>query len=109
MQKIERILWIIIISIMVYIIIPLPGFAMSDLWSGIYAKVCVLIVNILYVLLANIILTKKDSFKWYYSVTIGILFIPASILIYDLSTIYFSILYIILGIISSLIYNKKQV
>lgn len=109
MQRIERILWIVIISIMVYFLVPIIGFAMSDIFASIYAKVCVLLINVIYVILVNIFIIKKDSFRWYYPVIIGILFIPASILIYDISTIYFSILYIIIGIICSLIYHKKQV
>ncbi len=106
MQKIEKFLWIILISFIVYDFIPIFAYLMSESAANNYAKICVLFINSIYSLLAGIILTKQDGFKWYYSIVIGILFIPSSILLYNFSTIIFSIVYIVICLVGSLLYYK---
>lgn len=109
MQKIETFLWITIISIIIYYVIPMVGFGMDDFFANIFAKICVLLINVIYSFYLGILLSKKNNFKWYYFSLVGILFVPSAFMIYDISTIYFSIIYIIICIMGSLIYNKKQV
>ncbi|MBO5182906.1 MAG: hypothetical protein J6B64_00755 [Bacilli bacterium] len=105
MQKIEGILWITVISFIVFYLIPICSYALIKPTSDILANIFVLFINIVYSFIIGVVLTKKYGFKFYYSIIIGILFIPSAILVYNLSTIYFAIIYVLIALIGSLLFN----
>lgn len=108
--RIESILWVMIISFMVFSLIPSFGYLMDDSSADNYAKICVLFINSIYCFTSGIVLTKKEGFKWYYSLVIGLTFIPSVFMYYNIGSIYFSIIYILIVLIGSLMclkYTRK--
>lgn len=105
-NRIESILWVMIISFIIFSLIPPFGYLMDDTSADNYAKVCVLFINSIYCFTSGIVLTKKDGFKWYYSLVIGLTFIPSVFMYYNIGSIYFSIVYILIVLVGSLMYLK---
>lgn len=105
-NKIESILWVIIISFSVFVLTPAFAYLMSESSADNYAKVCVLFINSIYCFLAGIVITKKEGFKWYYSLIIALTFIPAVFMYFNISTIYFVVIYILIELVGSLMYLK---
>ena len=101
--KIEELMWIIVISVIIYLLIPPLILYLLPINKDVCSKVCVLLINTIYVFISCMKYTKKNSFKWYYPILLGMTFIPCSLLIYNFDTIYYSVYYIVIGLISSLI------
>ncbi len=105
-DRIESILWVFIISFSIFSIIPSFGYLMDESSANNYAKVCVIFINSIYCFLSGIVITKNKGFKWYYSLVIGLTFIPSVFMYYNIGSIYFSIIYVLIVLIGSLMYLK---
>ena len=106
MKNIKHLLWILLLGFFVYYLLPEFANGMSQNDADNFAVMCVILFNSVYAILSGILLTKFNGFKWYYSVIIGIYFIPAVLLNYNSSTIIYSILYMLEYMIGSSIYIR---
>ena len=110
LYKLENIIWITLISIIIYLIIPLIFISIFKKYDNIVSVICVLFINVIYSFISGLILTKKYGFSFIYPIIIGIIFIPCSFMLYNNWTIMYSILYVAVCSVSSLIcfkYNSK--
>lgn len=107
-DKIEVLIWLLIISSIVYLLLPLTTFLLGESYIQIVSILCVLFVNVIYSFILNLVITKKYDFKWYFPVIIGLLFIPYSLILYSPTTVCFFALYIIVGLLASLICYKYK-
>ena len=105
-MKNKSLLWILLIGFLVYYIVPEFANDMNEVDANNFAVLCVLFINSLYALVSGILLTKFNGFKWYYPIIIGIVFIPAVLLNYNMSTIIYSILYMLEFMIGSSVYIR---
>lgn len=106
MKNVKNLIFVLLIGIFVYYIIPIFVNGMSEIDANNFAVLCVLFINSIYAIVSSFILAKLNNFKWYYSIIIGILFIPASLLHYNLSTMIYTLLYILEAMIGSSLYIK---
>lgn len=109
MKSFKYLIWIILIGLFIYYIIPEFANGMSEKDANNFAALSVLFINSIYSIVSGFILTKFNGFKWYYSVIIGILFIPAVFLNYNTGTAIYSILYMLEVMIGSGLYIKYSV
>ena len=105
-MKNKSLLWILLIGFLIYYIIPELANGMNEVDADNFAVLCVLFINSIYSVISGILLTKFNGFKWYYPIMIGLLFIPAVLLNYNISTIIYSILYMLEFMIGSSIYIR---
>lgn len=49
------------------------------------------------------IITKKCGFKWYYSFLVAFIYVPSALFYYNNDTVIYSVLYIIMYIVGTLI------
>ena len=106
LYKLEDMVWIVLISIIIYLILPLIFRILFKEYSNIVSIICVLFINVIYSFILSLILTKKYNFSLIYPIIVGLLFIPCSYMIYNLWTIIYCFLYISFGLVGSLIYYK---
>ena len=106
--RIEELLWNIFVAVLVYLFIPVSLLTIPNINHDILSRGCVVFINMVYVFVSSLIYTKKNGFSWYYPVIIGITFIPCCILLYDDTTAIYSIFYIVVGLLSSLICYKYK-
>ena len=106
MYKMENVIWISIISTMVYLILPLLLKVAFPTQGKLISVLCVLLVNTMFVFIYSMLLTKKHGFSYLYAFTLGIIFIPCALFLYNAFILAYSTLYILLGLIASLIYFK---
>lgn len=102
-EKIKYIIKILVIGIIIYYFIPAFGYGINTDLANIYAKICVLLINSIYAILSGIFVTYKCGFKWYFPALIIILYIPSALFYYNNDTVIYSVLYIIMYIIGTLI------
>lgn len=103
--KIEIIIWIFIFSTFIYLLLPL----LLNMFSiDITSIICVLFINVIYSFVFGLLFTKKYGFTYLYPIINGIMFIPISLMIYNETTTVYSLFYIIVGLLSSLIYYKTN-
>lgn len=105
-NKVESIVWVLITSIAIYLLLPLCLFIFLDKYNAIISVICILFINTLYAFISGIVFTKKNGFSFILSLILGILFIPYGLMIYNNDAIIYSVLYIAVSLISSLIYYK---
>lgn len=108
MKNIKTLILIILIGLFIYYVIPMFSNGMIESDANNFAVLCVLFINSMYAILSGFILTKINGFKWYYSIVIGILFIPAVLLHYNLSTMIYVLLYILEAMIGSSVHIKSS-
>ena len=106
LYKMENVIWISIICVIIYLILPLLLRVIFPDGDKIISVLCVLLVNTIYVFIYNILLTKKYGFSYLYPFTIGIMFIPCAFLLYDTFILAYSTLYTVLGLVATLICFK---
>lgn len=106
-DKIKTIIWICIISSVIYAIFPTTLALFLGKYNLIISIICVYFINVIYSFVSGLILTKKKGFSFSNCIILGLIFIPWSLIIYNLSTVYYSILYIFICLISSLICYKN--
>lgn len=108
-DRLESIIWIFLISLVVYFILPISmTLIMKPKTSSI---ICVFLINVIYSFIICLVHAKKHGFKWYFPIIIGMLFIPFSLLLYTEVTIIYFVLYVLVGLVSELIcykYLKKE-
>lgn len=109
MKSFKYLIWVLLIGFFVYYIIPEFANGMSDKDANNFAAICVLFINSLYAIISGFILTRYNGFKWYYSIVIGLLFIPSVLLKYNVDTMIYTILYMLEVMIGSSIYIKYSV
>lgn len=102
-KKMIEIFKILGFGLIVYYFIPFFAYGFDQNVANIYAKICVLFVNNVYALISGMIITKKIGFKWYYSFLVASIYIPSALFYYNKDTIIYSILYIIMYIVGTLI------
>ena len=102
-QKIKHIIKVLIIGIIIYYFIPAFGYSINMDFANIYAKICVLLVNNIYALITGMIITKKCGFKWYYSFLVAFIYVPSALFYYNNDTVIYSVLYITMYIVGTLI------
>ena len=109
--RIENIIWITLISIIIYLIVPLIFRLIFKEYDNVISVLCVLFINVIYSFISSLVLTKKYGFNYIYPIIIGIVFIPCSYMLYNIWAIIYSILYIVIGLVGSLIcfkYTSKK-
>lgn len=106
LYKMENIIWISLISVLVYLILPLILKLIFPSYGRVISIICVLIINVIYVFIYSLFLTKKYGFSYLYPTIVAITFIPCAFVIYNIGTLVYCILYIVLGLVGSLIYFK---
>ena len=106
LYKIENIIWISIISVIVYLLFPLILMATFKNYSSVISIICVLFINVIYSFISSLFLTKKYGFTYIYPITISITFLLCSPIIYNFETVIYSILYLVVALVGSLIYYK---
>lgn len=89
----KKFIYIILVGLIIYYIIPNFALSMSEEDANNYAGICVIFINSIYVLVSSILLTKYFDFKWYYPFTIIVLFIPSVFLYFNHSSVYYTLLY----------------
>ena len=105
-NKIENIIWIFIISMGVYLLIPLLlRLAFKD-YGTIISIICVLFINVIYSFIASIILTKKYGFTYIYPISIAVTYLICAPLIYNYETLVYAILYLVVALVGTLLYYK---
>lgn len=109
MKSFKYLMWVLLVGFFIYYITPEFANGMNDADANNFAAICVLFINSVYAITSGFILTKLNGFKWYYSVIIGILFIPAVFLNYNTGTAIYSILYMLEVMIGSSLYIKYSV
>lgn len=95
MRNIKILILIILVGFFVYYIVPELANGMNESDISNFAVLCILFINSVYAIVSGFILTKCNGFKWYYPIIIGILFIPAALLHYNLTTMVYTLLYIL--------------
>lgn len=109
MKNIKTLILIILIGLFVYYVIPAFANGMNQSNANNFAGLCILFINSVYAIVSGFILTRFNGFKWYYSIIIGILFIPAALLHYNSSTIIYALLYILEAMVGSSLHIKSSV
>lgn len=109
MKNMKNLILILLIGIFIYYIVPSLAGGMSDSDLDNFAILCVLFINSIYAIVSGFMLTKLNNFKWYYSIIIGALFIPAAFIHYNSSTMIYTLLYILEAMVGSSLYIKYSV
>lgn len=91
----------VLIGLVIYYILPLSASTISQNDLNNYSMICVIFINSVYAITSGILLTKYDGYKWYYAFIIGLLFIPSVFIYYNLTTIIYTLLYILEFMIGS--------
>lgn len=107
-DKIEKYIWLLIICSFIYFILPLSFIALFPKQSGFITIVSVLFVNVMFSFVMGIISSKRHGFNYAYPIILGIYFIPFCLMVYTSSTLMYSLLYIVVCYVSSLIYYKYK-
>lgn len=102
-EKVIEVLKVLGYGLLVYYFIPFFAYGFNQSGANIYAKICVLLVNNIYALIAGIIITKKCGFKLYYSFLVAFIYVPSALFYYNNDTVIYSVLYIIMYIVGTLI------
>jgi hypothetical protein len=109
MKKTKTFFIILLIGLFVYYLVPLSASGMSNSDSSNFGSLCVYFVNSIYAIASGVILTKNNGFKWYYSFIVGVLFIPASLIYFNKTTVVYALLYVLEFMIGSSLYiNYKN-
>ena len=98
-EKVIEVLKVLGYGLLVYYFIPFFAYGFNESGANIYAKICVLLVNNIYALIAGMIITKKCGFKWYYSFLVAFIYVPSALFYYNNDTVIYSVLYIIMYIV----------
>lgn len=106
MKNVKILILIILIGLFVYYIVPEFANGMNESDIKNFAILCILFINSVYAIVSGFILTKYNGFKWYYPIIIGILFVPATFLHYNLTTMIYTLLYILEAMVGSSICIK---
>lgn len=106
MKNIKNLILILLVGIFIYYIIPWFANGMNSNDANNFAVVCVLFINSIYAIISGFLLTKFNNFRWYYSLVIGILFMLSVFLHYNLSTIIYTLLYMLEAMVGSSLYIK---
>ncbi len=106
-EKIEMVVWTLLISVIIYFLVPV--FTSLILNTKTTSIICILFINTVYVFVSSLIYNKKYGFKWVYPVITSLLYVPFSLLLYKTSNVIYFIFYILVGMVSQLIYYKYVV
>lgn len=109
MKNMKNLILILLIGVFIYYIIPEFASSMSKEDADNFAVLCILFINSIYAIVSGFMITKLNNFKWYYSIIIGILFIPSALLHYNQSTMIYTLLYILEAMVGSSLYIKYSV
>ena len=101
--KLQFILFMLGSIVLFYLIPTIAPLMISRDMSLPFVILTLLIVNPIYSFLSGYIFTKDNGFKWYYSLMIGIIFIPAVFIIYNSSAAVYAIVYSALSYLGCLI------
>ena len=107
-DKVEPYIWLLIICSFLYFILPISVVSFLPKYSNIITIIFVLVINVIFSFIIGMINTKKKGFSYVLPIYIGLVFIPFSLLMYNKSTVLYSVLYIVVCFVASLITYKYK-
>ncbi|WP_425539216.1 hypothetical protein [Microaceticoccus formicicus] len=97
MREFKKIVPYLVVNFIAFYLLPN---LISDTGSGMFI---LLVIIPLTCVLTGIVLGMKNTFKWYYPVLVGLLFIPSIYIYYNESALVYAPAYGILALIGSLL------
>ncbi len=91
----KKFIVIVFIGLFIYYLVPYLAMDMSEGDANNYAALCILFINSIYIITSSVILTKNSKFKWYYLLTVILLFVPSVFMYFNNMTIIYILLYTI--------------
>ena len=107
-DRVEPYIWLLILCAFIYFILPVTFVSLIPKYSSIITIIFVLMINVVFSFVVGTINTKKKGFSYILPIYIGLVFIPFSIVLYNLFTILYSLLYIVVCYVASLITYKYK-
>jgi len=101
--KLQLILFIIGSIGLFYLVPSIAPLILSSEKGFAFAILTLMIINPIYSFLSGYIFTKNNGFKWYFPLTIGVIFTPSIFMFYNSSATLYAIVYSVLSYLGSLI------